>query len=59
MRTAWKEPKLDDLLEDPILDILLAHDGVSRDELHRLVEQARQSLARRPRDPSSMPTAEN
>jgi hypothetical protein len=49
MRAPWKEPKLEDLLNDPILDILLAHDRVSRDDLRQVVERARQSLARTPR----------
>ena len=46
---ACKEPKLDDLLSDPILDILLAHDRISRDDLDRVVQTARQTLARIPR----------
>jgi hypothetical protein len=49
MTRACKEPKLDDLLSDPILDILLAHDRVSRDDLNRVLEGARQALARVPR----------
>jgi hypothetical protein len=49
MRAPWKEPTLDDLLSDPILDVLLAHDRVSRDDLRRLVEQAQRTLARTPR----------
>jgi hypothetical protein len=49
MKRAWKEPQLDDLLSDPILDILLAHDRVSRDDLARVLERARQALARVPR----------
>jgi len=49
MKRAWKEPQLDDLLSDPILDILLAHDRVSRDDLARVLEGARQALARVPR----------
>lgn len=49
MTRACKEPKLDDLLSDPILDILLAHDRVSRDDLDRVVQTARMALARIPR----------
>ncbi len=49
MKTAWKEPKLEDLLEDPILDVLLAHDRISRDDLRQVVEQARRALALAPR----------
>ena len=60
MKRAWKEPKLDDLLSDPILDILLAHDRVSRDDLARVLEGARQALARVPRQwqrPDQAPAA--
>ena len=39
MKRAWKEPQLDDLLSDPIIDILLAHDRVSRDDLARVPRQ--------------------
>jgi hypothetical protein len=49
MRRGWKEPKLDDLLDDPILDVLLAYDRVSKDDLRQFVEQARADLARVPR----------
>jgi hypothetical protein len=49
MRRGWKEPNLDDLLDDPILDVLLAHDRVSKDGLRQLIEQARADLARVPR----------
>ena len=45
MKKPWKEPTLDDLLADPILDLLLARDGVSREELLAVVEQARLALA--------------
>ena len=50
MKRAWKEPQLDDLLSDPILDILLAHDRVSRDDLARVPRQWR-GLERTPVDP--------
>jgi len=49
MGRGWKEPKLDDLLDDPILDILLAYDRVSKGDLRQFVEQARADLARVPR----------
>ena len=49
MKIAWKEPKLEDLLDDPILDVLLAHDRISRDDLQQVVEQARRALALAPR----------
>jgi hypothetical protein len=44
-----KEPKLEDLLSDPILDILLAYDRLSREDLSRAIEAARKALARVPR----------
>jgi len=49
MAKPWKEPKLEDLLSDPILDILLAYDRLSRDDLDRAIERGRQALARAPR----------
>jgi hypothetical protein len=49
MRRGWKEPKLDDLLDDPMLDVLLGRDGVTRDDLHQLIERAREDLTRVPR----------
>jgi hypothetical protein len=51
MERSWRdEPRLDDLLSDPMLDALLIGDRVSRDELRRLVEEARLTLARVPRE---------
>ena len=50
MGRGWKEPKLDDLMADPILDVLLDRDGVTRDDLHQVVERARENLARVPRE---------
>jgi len=35
------EPKLSDLLGDPILHLLLHRDRVSLEDLHLLIEQAR------------------
>jgi hypothetical protein len=49
MKQPWCEPTLDDLLIDPTLDTLLARDGVTRDELHRVIEGARETLGRVPR----------
>jgi hypothetical protein len=46
------EPRLDELLNDPMLHMLLARDGISADELHMLIERTRQRLglvATRPR----------
>ena len=39
----------DDLLSDATLDTLLARDGVTKDELQRVIEDARETLARVPR----------
>ena len=50
MGRGWNEPKLDDLMADPILDVLLDRDGVTRDDLHQVVERAREALARVPRE---------
>lgn len=44
------EPTLSDLLSDPILDVLLACDRVSREDLARMIEEARQTLACVPRE---------
>ncbi len=50
MRKSWSEPKVDDLLNDPILDAILRRDRLTRDDLLRVIEQARHTLARVPRD---------
>ena len=55
MGRGCKEPRLDDLMNDPILDVLLARDGVTKDDLHQVVEQAREDLARVPRTWDSEP----
>ena len=49
MKKIWQEPTLDEILNDPTLDTLLARDGVSKDELNRIIEGARETLARVPR----------
>jgi hypothetical protein len=46
MRKPWKEPKLDDLLDDPIIDVLLQRDGVSKQDVRNVVDEARRK--RRP-----------
>jgi hypothetical protein len=38
------EPRLDELLDDPIMHVLLDRDGVSADELYILIERTRQRL---------------
>ena len=56
MERSWREePRLDDLLSDPMLDVMLKRDRVSRDELRRLVEEARVTLARVPREWAAQP----
>jgi len=50
MNKHWCEPKLNDLLSDPILDVLLAHDRITRDDLGRVIAEARQTLVRVPRE---------
>ena len=47
MAQPWIEPTLQDLLNDPILGLLLAYDGLSREDLGRAIERGRQALARR------------
>ena len=49
MKKVWREPTLDEILNDPTLDTLLARDGVSKDELNRIIDEAREALARVPR----------
>jgi hypothetical protein len=39
------EPQLEDLLGDPILGLLMGSDGVSRTDLERIIDDARQRLA--------------
>jgi hypothetical protein len=41
MRKPWREPRLDDLLDDPVIEPLLRHDGVSKDDLRHLMAEAR------------------
>ena len=49
MKKVWREPTLDEILNDPTLDTLLASDGISKEDLNRIVEGARETLARVPR----------
>lgn len=42
------EPRLDEMLSDPILHLLRDRDGVSEPELKALIEQARQLIRARP-----------
>jgi hypothetical protein len=50
MDKIWHEPRLDELLSDPMVDILLLRDRISREDLDRVVEEARLALARVPRE---------
>ena len=49
MKKVWREATLDEILNDPTLDTLLARDGISKDELNRIIDEARENLARVPR----------
>jgi hypothetical protein len=42
------EPRLDEMLSDPILHLLRDRDGVSEPELRALIERARQRVLSRP-----------
>jgi hypothetical protein len=39
------EPSVEDLLSDPISDLILRHDGLTRQDVWRAVESARRALA--------------
>lgn len=43
------EPRLHDIVDDPITRRLMASDGVERDHLLALVSEARAKLSRNPR----------
>ena len=45
LRPAW-EPKLSDMLSDPITQMLMRRDGVKEGEVRRLVERLRRSQRR-------------
>lgn len=38
------EPSLDEVLEDPIVRLIMQRDGIAQDEVTRLVERARAGL---------------
>jgi hypothetical protein len=50
MRKYRLEPSLAELLDDPILDGILRRDRLTRDDLRQVIEQARHTLARVPRE---------
>ncbi|MFM7347362.1 MAG: hypothetical protein ACKO1J_18570 [Tagaea sp.] len=52
----YDEPRLDELLGDPVVQAVMARDGVSRAELLACVEGARRRFAR-PADQSRKPGA--
>lgn len=52
----YDEPGLDEMLGDPVVQAVMARDGVSRAELLACVEGARRRLARAP-DQSRRPGA--
>lgn len=41
---ANEEPSIDELMGDPIMDALLARDGLHRDLVHRCIDEARARL---------------
>ncbi len=41
------EPALDDMLEDPIVRMLMEHDGLSEDSVRRVFEEAAKRLRAR------------
>jgi hypothetical protein len=49
MKKVWRGPTLREILSDPTLDALLARDGISKDELNRIIDGTRETLARVPR----------
>ena len=55
MPKSWSEPKVDDLLNDPILDGILRRDRLTRDDVQRVIDQARHTLARVPRQWNVIP----
>lgn len=52
----YGEPRLDDLLGDPVMQAVMARDGVSREDVLACVEGARRRMIR-PADQSRKPGA--
>jgi len=44
MRTTFIEPTIAEVLSDPIVGLLMEHDGVRVEELRRLLEETRRRL---------------
>jgi hypothetical protein len=44
MSTRKPEPSLDDLLNDPIMHVLLARDGLKVEQVRRFLDEMRQRL---------------
>ena len=40
------EPRLDDMLRDPVIKLLMARDGISRDDIEILAAERRREAAR-------------
>lgn len=51
------EPTLQELLDDPVIEAIMARDGVERDELVKLIFEVRTKLLRR-REPARAEAAE-
>lgn len=54
----FREPHVDELLDDPLVELLRRADGLSRDDLRAQIRATRRILAGRgeaDRDPSSLP----
>ncbi|WP_162937531.1 hypothetical protein [Indioceanicola profundi] len=45
-----REPKLHELLDDPLVRLVMARDGLSPDEVRRVVEATSDRLSRRRRE---------
>ena len=45
-----REPKLHEMLNDPLVRLVMARDGLSPDQVRRVVEDASERLARRDAD---------
>lgn len=51
------EPTLQELLDDPVIEAIMARDGVKRDELVKLIFEVRNKLLHR-RNPAPVEAAE-
>ncbi len=53
MTRTFTEPTLDDLLADPLVQMIMRADGLSRGLVRELMESARQTLAKATLKPSA------